>query len=1281
MIRRCVKPVWLFLAAFTILLAVAITAARLLLPAAGEYRELLVSRLAGVLGQPLQVDTIEAGWYRLGPRFKLFGLTLFDKREPHRPLFKLKEVDIGLDLIDSLFSGALQIDSLSLAGARLAVVRHHDGQVRMHGFGATPADARGDAGLLFARWALSRDRIALKIGQISWRDDTVKTGEILVRDVVLHLRNDGRRHQLNGSAILPAVFGERFSFAIDLQGEVFAAKQWDADIFLSGDRLHVGRLLAALRLPRYHLAAANSGLKIWGRWQRGRLHSLSGAIQARDVAFLTAGGKQPAAAHVSPPPSKQLRIAQLAGKFAWERQAGGWRLGISDFSLRRNGRQWQSRSMRFALSTTGPVPILTASCAYLDLQDASNLVLASGVLPADAAASLKALRPTGRLQDAQIYFRSRQGGPVFHLASGFAGLSARPWHHLPGFTGLDGHLVINDQGGVVEMASRDARLDFRRLFRTPLAVARVQGRVLWQRLPSGIWRVVTEDLSAENRDVHLRASLDLLLPGQGGSPYMNLLVNFTAPSVAHTALYLPAARMHPGLVRWLDQAIVGGRVRRGTAMFNGRLRDFPFDHQEGVFKVHFELDRGVLNYAPGWPSINEIATSVDFHNRRLDIKATAQSLSSRIGAAHVVIDDLAAKPALLVVEGTADGPTSDALKFLRESPLKQKFARYLSAFTAAGKSHLTLSVSKPLNKAPAVIHGSLDMTDSRLTVAKGMDLSEIKGRLHFNNTGLSADHIDALVLGMPSVIDITTPEMLHAPVINFRARGRADDQAIARFLPAFLTTHLSGAADWRAILSVPLGPQAGSLRSKLLIQSALRGIAVDLPVPLRKEQDESVDFSLKIPLPRSPDAPLLLHMGDRLSGIFALNDQLRLARGEFRFGPGTAQLPQQEGLSLAGEIPYVSSTDWQPYLAMLQPSATAPVSAPLRMINMKIDRLALLAHDFNAVQLKAVWYPQLWDIKVASRELKGDIKWPLTAGAPLQMRLDYLYLDAVGEVTDRAPAMDPRDLPALDIHSKQFKFSGIDFGRLLLTAVKQPAGLRFDKLELISDVMQVTAHGKWLRNPTGVQSSVMDVGFNSGDLGKAFTRLGYADSIKEGRGHIDASIHWPGSPASFTVKKLAGVLNLTIKKGRLLAVEPGAGRIFGLLSLQALPRRLSLDFSDIFKKGFSFDRIQGSFKIADGEATTRDLEMKSPAARILTKGRVGLLAHDYDQEVTVMPHIITTGLPVAGAVAGGLGVGVAILLAERLLKSDVDKVAKVKYTVTGSWDAPVVERLQEGKTK
>jgi uncharacterized protein YhdP len=154
-------------------------------------------------------------------------------------------------------------------------------------------------------------------------------------------------------------------------------------------------------------------------------------------------------------------------------------------------------------------------------------------------------------------------------------------------------------------------------------------------------------------------------------------------------------------------------------------------------------------------------------------------------------------------------------------------------------------------------------------------------------------------------------------------------------------------------------------------------------------------------------------------------------------------------------------------------------------------------------------------------------------------------------------------------------------------------------------------------------------------------------------------------------------LTLDVGKGRLVEVQPGAaGRIFGLLSVATIPKRLSLDFTDLFGKGFGFNQINGSFGIDKGIAHTEDLAMKGDSATIDVVGTADLVEKTYDQVIKITPNVSST-LPVAGAVAGGpigLGVGTAILIFDKLAGTLFDKeivnLISYSYKLTGSWDDP-----------
>lgn len=254
-----------------------------------------------------------------------------------------------------------------------------------------------------------------------------------------------------------------------------------------------------------------------------------------------------------------------------------------------------------------------------------------------------------------------------------------------------------------------------------------------------------------------------------------------------------------------------------------------------------------------------------------------------------------------------------------------------------------------------------------------------------------------------------------------------------------------------------------------------------------------------------------------------------------------------------------------------------------------------------------------------------------------------------------------------------FRYGKFALADLRLRTARSERGMIVERLSGASPLHGVEARGRWELADGGPRSA-FELAFDSADMGETLRSLGYADVVKDGKMHTDMKLAWPGSPADFALAAAAGTVAFKITDGRLLEVNPGAGRILGLLSFQALPRRLSLDFSDLFQKGWTFDTLAGDFAVENGVARTDNLTMDGPAARIVARGRVGLAAEDYDQHVTVIPNV-SAGLPLAGALAGGVATGAALLLVERLLKERIDEMGRVEYQVTGPWTAPVVERI------
>jgi uncharacterized protein YhdP len=187
-----------------------------------------------------------------------------------------------------------------------------------------------------------------------------------------------------------------------------------------------------------------------------------------------------------------------------------------------------------------------------------------------------------------------------------------------------------------------------------------------------------------------------------------------------------------------------------------------------------------------------------------------------------------------------------------------------------------------------------------------------------------------------------------------------------------------------------------------------------------------------------------------------------------------------------------------------------------------------------------------------------------------------------------------------------------------------------------------------------------------GDLQQA---LGLATGIEQAPTDVKAELYWPTSPLEMGAEKLYGSISLKVGKGQVNNVDPGVGRLIGLFSLNAMGKRLALDFSDLFSKGLAFDSIEGSFTVNDGDAYTSDLEMKSTAAVIDVRGRTGLATRTYDQKVVVTPNVSAT-LPLLGTLAINPTAGVALAMTQKLIGRLFDRIAMRTYEVTGSWDEP-----------
>ena len=330
--------------------------------------------------------------------------------------------------------------------------------------------------------------------------------------------------------------------------------------------------------------------------------------------------------------------------------------------------------------------------------------------------------------------------------------------------------------GSIVFNSDAAELHFAKLLRDFVPLNRIRAHIAWQHSEDGDWNIDAHNVEIQNSDIEISVNAGLVLPGGDTSPSLMLTAQFDKGDVGQISRYLPVSKMRPGLVRWVDRALVSGQIRGGTVLFRGPLQAFPFDNKEGRFEVRFSVYDAILEYAKGWPRLEELEGDLAFDGRSLSgTISNGVSFHSEIDEARLLIKNLAAKPAILSVHGRAHGPTHDAVRYVIESPLNKTFGGYFENTKVTGTSKLDLELHLPLaaHGPHARVRGDLQMDNSVMLLAGGdVDIRKINGMLHFTESGLKADGIKAQIMGLPALVSIHEEQQDREKLTLFRATGR-----------------------------------------------------------------------------------------------------------------------------------------------------------------------------------------------------------------------------------------------------------------------------------------------------------------------------------------------------------------------------------------------------------------------------------------------------------------------------------------------------------------------------
>jgi len=1034
------------------------------------------------------------------------------------------------------------------------------------------------------------------------------------------------------------------SFDLVARGEIdgsITRGDWSGTFWARGQGLKTEQLLQAYLPKDYLLSDLQLNFQAWSYWKRGQHLTTRLQLDLEEVSLYT--------------PDKQILVLDdLKGDLLYEKHDQGWELQLKDFRLTANDYPWRDTGMA-VLAQQGK---LLLGISQIDMEGAVRLL---PLLPRGNPVRnrLEAISPKGLLSAIRISMDLEKPEILPVIRTRFDHLSFLPWDELPGVTNFSGMLMAQKNMAHLTLDTRDAQVLFKTLFRQPLPLNRLEGDLIWQAQDDDNWSLYSDHLLADSPDLQTVSRLRVNKTPDG-PPVMDVQTDFRNGKGEHAGLYYPAGIMSDKLVGWLDNAIVSGKVPRGSFLYHGPLAKghFPFHKtHDGHFEVLFDVEDLKLAYQPDWPPLTGVSANVRFHNNDLSIQADrARIYNTQVRRASASIASLKPlKP--LVVKGRTKGPLKDFLRLLRETPLKTSLAQRVAGLAVNGRADTSIQLNIPLpprEKTPPTFRLAVDFgKDASLTLLEQkLKLDNLRGKLLVSEQGLVAEDIRTRALGA----DITVAVKPDKNKTVVEAQGTVSGKGLVKQYPQLAPMSPKGTANIKLKLDIPgLNADAGT-PSRLRIASDLQGMALHLPPPVGKKAAASVPMRLEMLLGSNTTLNTLQY-GNVLGVTYK-----QAGRREPEL------LIKIASLTVKSWIKHFSDQNHEHGLSAVKPGH-------ILIETEKLDAGILSASSFvlDIRQDKGLWKGQ-----VNADNIRGRIEFSQTRpDRPLTLELEKLYLQTRDEdqpdgKTTSTEKLLPGDFPTIRLSCRKLRLNKANLGKLEFITRKDGENQIIEKLDAHGKLADISIHGSW-EYSSGSGTTWLKGVITTDNMGKLLRKALDMDFLSGSKTYISFDLNWLGAPFQPNIPQMQGEAQLDMAAGRFLNFKPGLARVLGLVNFDTLYRRLKLDFKDVYQKGMAFDTIMGNFQFDAGQMYTNNLEILGPSATILLSGSIDLVNETYDQILSVSPRLDAT-LPVASAIAGGPAAGLVVLLAQQAFSKKLQKIQRITYNVSGSWDDPKLTR-------
>ena len=1294
------RVLWVTLVTSLVLVAAYVSLGRYYIRYVEQYQHQLVQHITQYTGLKLSASRLYGQWSQLSPILTMENLQLHSPVPNGEPVLNIHNISFQLDPLGSLLNGSLLIKRLRLFGIHCELEEVDPGKWQLKGYPSGEGETETDFDKLIDL-LLSVDAVQLSAAavRLNYRDGNSALLES--KELSLLHEDDFRRLRLQATFDQAA---NPLLAVIEANGDPRDANNFFAKGYIKLDDVDFTDQLPLIRSFGLNLHDAEVDGEVWVDWLPRRIISIQGAINIPqlDWAAVTDSAsaiKKPSVPSTDKPPLENIQLNFRAEKSA----DNDWQLWLPRFETQWSEQQFSLEQLHVGIHSDH----LEVSVPALTLDKLVSQLSSLQVLGDKGQRTLALLSPVGKLNNLhlRVSLQGKQSqndeptSPLFVLRANLEQVGLNAWKGAPGAKGLNGFIELAPDYGVVEFDSQELSLHFPVVYKHWLDFNQANGRVRWD--------IGEKRLTVQSGPMQLQAdfgpatgllSLDLPVNNDQGDPLMTLAIGLRDTAAAHRNQLIPYT-LNPGFLKWMAGSVPKGHVVEGAFVYRGSLR--PKASNDRTVQLYFDIDDTTLDYHPDWPPLHNIKGEVFIDDGNVNVVTdSATMFGLAIESAKVQVAPVKDGGMWLSVDAKASGDGSDALKVVTQSAIRNTVGDVFNTWILSGPTKASVDLGIPLAgaKQAADINVDVSLNNTQLQIPDyRLHFHDVKGPLQFTDEqGLSSKGITATLYDKPLQVTVNSGSDKSVVVdIN----GRADMADVATWSRQPALSFVSGQTDFNASIQI-----RGKGEGIFSVKSELLGVEIDLPEPFNKTKKDSHKFWLNLPL-KSDEA--MLSMG--LENLARL--QLALIKGEFDSAllsiethqpetKSTSTVKHQSGyFTVTGFGPHFELDQWQTVLQRYTQAAQSPPylqppsddsaqAIAIQVKDLTLSSVSALGHQFDSTTVSAQRRTQAWWLAATNNRFSGELLIPDDSSSPYVVDLQRLHFPQAKN-GEGLSSVDPTQFADVDLRIADIAFGKEHYGSIAFNVRSDEHGARFENITGNIRGVHIRQDNPGIllwRNVDGQPHSHLTVRLDIGDLAKVLDNWHYEQIIKSEMAIIEVDFQWQGRPDQWQLKHSQGSVYVRVKDGRFLAAsETAAGtlKVVGIVNLANIARRLKLDFTDLYKKGITYDKITGRIQLADQQLTIIDeLEVKSPSSEFKLRGKADLENQLLDMDMIVtLP--VANNLPWIAAIAGGLPTAAGVFVASKLFEDQFDRLSSAIYSVKGDWDNPELkfERVFDRKKR